>query len=129
MAAMKEMVCLDVPAQPAFVGVARSVIATVATAIEGLDDDRLDDLRLAVSEACTSAVEAGSTNRMVLRASQDGEHLEVSIQDAGSGMRSDDADGEGFGFQLLTALVDEVTFLDDAERGTGVRLRMALRDG
>ena len=129
MAAMEELVCLDVPAQPAFVGVARSVIATVATAIEGLDDDRIDDLRLAVSEACTSAVVAGSTNRMVLRASQDGEHLEVSIQDAGSGMRSDDADGEGFGLQLLTALVDEVTFLDDAERGTGVRLRMALRDG
>lgn len=129
MAVMEELVCLDVPAQPAFVGVARSVITTVATAIEGLDDDRLDDLRLAVSEACTSAVEAGSKGRIVLRASQDGENLEVSIEGAGSGAPSGGADGEGFGFQLLTALVDEVTFVDDPQGGTGVRLRMALRDG
>ena len=48
---------LDIPAQPAFVGVARAVVATVATTVEGIDDDRLEDLRLAVSEACTNAVE------------------------------------------------------------------------
>jgi serine/threonine-protein kinase RsbW len=123
-----ELVCLDVPAQPAFVGVARSVIATVATAIEGIGDDRLEDLRLAVSEACTNAVEAGSDKRMVLRAVHDGDVLEVSIEDAGRGLGSEGMASNGFGLQLLTALVDEVTFLEQEGGGTAVRLRMELTD-
>ena len=74
--ATEELVRLDIPALPAFVGVARSVVTTVATSVEGIDDDRLDDLRLAVSEACTNAVdgrEAGD-HRVVLRCVVDDEH-------------------------------------------------------
>lgn len=123
-----ELVRLDIPAQPAFVGVARSVIATVATAIEGLDDDRLEDLRLAVSEACTNAVEAGGSRRVVLRASQEDHHLEVVIEAAGRALGSEGMAANGFGLQLLTALVDDVEFIDGDGGDTAVRLRMALAD-
>ncbi len=123
-----ELVCLDIPAQPAFVGVARSVIATVATAIEGIGDERLEDLRLAVSEACTNAVEAGTDKRIILRAVQEDGHLEVLIEDSGRALGSEGMAANGFGLQLLTALVDDVEFVDRGDAGSAVRLRMALSD-
>jgi serine/threonine-protein kinase RsbW len=123
----EELVRLDIPALPAFVGVARSVVATVATSVEGIDDDRLEDLRLAVSEACTNAVEGrdGTGHRVVLRCVVDGDHLEVRIEDAGDGFSAEAIAERGWGLQLITALVDDVVF-SRQDGGTAVSLRMAL---
>ena len=123
----EELVRLDIPALPAFVGVARSVVTTVATSVEGIDDDRLDDLRLAVSEACTNAVdgrEAGD-HRVVLRCVLGDEHLEVRIEDATDGFSAEAIAERGWGLQLITALVDDVSFSRD-DGGTAVTLRMTL---
>ena len=46
---------MRLPADPSNVGVARQVVAESAKAL-GMDDARLADLKLAVSEACTNAV-------------------------------------------------------------------------
>ena len=119
---------LDVPALPAFVGVARSVVATIATTVDGIDDDRLDDLRLAVSEACTNAVE-GQTDpghRVVLRCLLDEDSLDVHIDDAAGGLSAETIAEQGWGLQLITALVDDVTFTR-TDGGTGVTLRMKLQ--
>lgn len=123
----QELVRLDIPALPAFVGVARSVVTTVATSIEGLDDDRLDDLRLAVSEACTNAVDGRGEgeHRVVLRCVVDDDYLEVRIEDATDGFSAEAIAERGWGLQLITALVDDVSFTRDGG-GTAVRLRMNL---
>ncbi len=138
-----ELVRLEIPALPAFVGVARTVVAAVATSVPGIDDDRLEDLRIAVSEACTNAVEAhqaaGRDQRVVLRCLVDPAALEVRVEDSGGGFDpaavparppvGDPAtlDVErGWGLQLIRALVDDVTFLPSRE-GTAVHLSMRLR--
>ena len=125
--ATEELVRLDIPALPAFVGVARSVVATVATSVEGIDDDRLEDLRLAVSEACTNAVEGrdGAGHRVVLRCVLDDGHLEVHIEDATDGFSAEAIAERGWGLQLITALVDDVVFTRDGG-GTAINLRMVL---
>ena len=125
--AAEELVRLDIPALPAFVGVARAVVATVATSIEGIDDDRLEDLRLAVSEACTNAVEdrVAGGHRVVLSCTLDEDHLEVRIEDATDGFSAEAIAERGWGLQLITALVDDVAF-SRANGGTAVILRMAL---
>jgi anti-sigma regulatory factor (Ser/Thr protein kinase) len=120
-----ELVRLDIPARPSFVGVARSVIATVATTLEGLDDDRLEDLRLAVSEVCTAALSVDGIERMMLRCLSDDGQFEVYIEDAGRGLGSEGIAANGFTLQLLHALVDDVSFLDGPD-GTAVRLQMVL---
>jgi anti-sigma regulatory factor (Ser/Thr protein kinase) len=109
--------------------VARSVVATVATSVEGIDDERLEDLRLAVSEACTNAVEGrdGDNHRVVLRCVTDGAHLEVRIEDASDGFSAEAIAERGWGLQLITALVDDVVFSRE-DGGTAVSLRMALRE-
>ena len=132
-----ELVRLEVPAQPAFVGVARSVVAAVASAIDGIDDDRLEDLRVAVSEACTNAVEAhrrdAVDDRVIVRCSTTDDELQICIEDQGGGFDPSEVPeppgpGEdptsserGWGIQLIQALVDEVTFRQ-TDAGTAVDL-------
>jgi serine/threonine-protein kinase RsbW len=123
-----ELVQLDIPAQPAFVGVARSVVTTVATTVEGIDDDRLDDLRLAVSEACTNAVEDdASGRRVVVRCTLDDVELTVRIEDEGDAFAEASIAERGFGLQLITALVDSVDFAREGS-GSAVIMRLTLDD-
>jgi serine/threonine-protein kinase RsbW len=124
----EELVRLEIPAQPAFVGVARSVVATVATTVDGIDDDRLDDLRLAVSEACTNAIDGHTddTSRVVLRCVLGDEALDVHIDDAAGGLSAEAIAEQGWGLQLMTALVDDVDFTR-ADGATGVTLRVKLQ--
>ena len=122
----QELVQLDIPALPAFVGIARSVVTTVATTVEGIDDDRLDDLRLAVSEACTNAVEDAPTGRrVVVRCTLDDEELTVRIENEGDAFSEASIADRGFGLQLITALVDTVDFDRDGNR-TAVIMRLEL---
>jgi serine/threonine-protein kinase RsbW len=139
-----ELVRLEIPARPLFVGVARSVVVAVASGVDGLDADRVEDLRLAVSEACTNAIEAHQAGqvdqRVVIRCLRSASSLEVSIEDSGSGFEPGEAgsgpmpegDGpgqlppeRGWGLQLIRALVDDVSF-EHAGPGTAVRLRLDL---
>jgi serine/threonine-protein kinase RsbW len=132
------LVRLELPAQPAFVGVARSVVAAVASALDGIDDDRLEDLRVAVSEACTNAVEAhrrdALDDRVVVTCTRSDEQLEIRIEDSGSGFDVSEVPAppgpdampsasseRGWGIQLIQALVDDVTFRTTGE-GTAVDL-------
>lgn len=138
-----ELVRLEIPALPAFVGVARTVVAAIATSIPGIDDDRLEDLRIAVSEACTNAVEAhqavGRDQRVVLRCLVEQEVLQVLVEDRGNGFDPAAVPARplvgdlgqlnserGWGLQLIRALVDDVTFEPTTE-GTAVHLSMKLR--
>lgn len=132
-----ELVRLEIPAQPAFVGVARSVVTAVASTLEGIDEDRLEDLRVAVSEACTNAVEAhrrdAVDDRVIVRCITTDDELQISIEDRGSGFdpsevppppRPDEdptSSERGWGIQLIQALVDEATFRQTDE-GTIVDL-------
>ena len=128
-----ELVRLELPAQPAFVGVARSVVAAVASSIDGIDDDRLEDLRVAVSEACTNAVSTHSANdtegRVIVRCARTDGRFQVVIEDSGRGLDPatlPDTDAGGWGLQLIEALVDAVTFTGASGGGTSVELVMEL---
>ena len=79
----EELVRLEIPAQPAFVGVARSVVATVATTVDGIDD-------------------------------------------AAGGLSAEAIAEQGWGLQLMTALVDDVDFTR-TDGATGVTLRVKLQ--
>jgi anti-sigma regulatory factor (Ser/Thr protein kinase) len=123
---LEELLQLDLPAQPGYVAVARSVVTSAAAGLDGLDAERLDDLRLAVSEACTSVVALGMVDRVVIRCRHDADTLEVSIEDDGPVSPRERLDGgDDLALQLLTALVDDLV-LDEGEGGNAIRLRLAL---
>jgi serine/threonine-protein kinase RsbW len=132
------LVELEVPARAEFVALARVVVATIASSRWGLEAERVDDLRLAVSEACTNAIEAhraaAAESPVVVRVWENGDQLGVSIEDHGRGFDPDalpahppvtDPDRlnfeRGLGIPLMRRLVDDVQFAPSPS-GTSVRM-------
>ena len=129
---------LEIPAGAEFVALARLVVSAMASAETQLSDDRVDDLKIAVSEACTNAIEAHDAletqERVVVECWADESHLEVRIEDRGTGFDVSNlpehppvTDPErlnferGLGIPLIRTLVDEVDF-DSGNDGTSVKL-------
>src|SRR3954468_13800188 len=118
---------LEIPAGAEFVALARLVVSAMASAETQLSDDRIDDLKIAVSEACTNAIEAhgavATDERVLVRCRRAGEQMEVTVEDRGGGSAPGtlpehppvtDPDRlrfeRGLGIPLIRSLVDEVEF-------------------
>lgn len=110
---------LKIPCKPEYVGVARLAILGVASRMK-FSYDEVEDVRLAVGEACTTSVEWAQRNNqentdIIVRSSIEEEKLTVDIIDS-SGEREEketeqdrEPDPESLGALLITLLVDEVT--------------------
>jgi serine/threonine-protein kinase RsbW len=135
---VKEAIELELPARAEFVALARLVVASFAAARRELPNERVDDLKVAVSEACTNAIEAHGAvptdDRVTVRCAEDADRLEVFIEDRGSGFDPSTlpehppvTDPErlnyerGLGIPLIRTLVDEVEFSSSPD-GTSVRM-------
>lgn len=135
-----QVVELEIPARPEFVSLVRLLVAAAASQIDGIDSDRIDDLKIAVSEACTNAIEAhtaiASGDRVVVTCGGDQVAFEVCVVDRGHGFDPASlpehppvTDPErlkferGLGIPLIRSLVDEVEF-SSSGAGTQVLLRL-----
>jgi serine/threonine-protein kinase RsbW len=135
---------LEIPAKPEFVALARLVVSSFATTTMGLPDDRIDDLKIAVSEACTNAIEAhdakDTDERVLVRCIPGERAVEIVIADRGSGFDpgalpehppvTDPARlkyERGLGIPLIRSLVDELA-IDSSDGGTSVRILMRRDD-
>jgi serine/threonine-protein kinase RsbW len=127
---------MSVPSRAEYIAVVRLVVASLASARRNLADERIDDLKLAVSEACTNAIEANMStyHRHPVRVScwEAPERFEVCISDAGSGFDPEQLPAHppvtdpdrlnferGLGIPLIRSLVDDVRF-DSSPLGTHV---------
>lgn len=95
-AATGDVVELELPARPEVVSVARLVVGALVAADPLFDEERSADLRLAVSEACTNAIQAEMKGRgdvspdpeaepIVMRCVLADGQIEVAITDHGGG--------------------------------------------
>ena len=121
---------LTLPARPENVAVIRHVLGAFAEALE-LPADVVEDLRLAVTEACTNVVrhayrnEPGSID-VVVRPS--GDRLELIVIDQGRGMgRSVDTGGPGLGLPLIAALAESVRIEPGSPRGSRLAMLFPCR--
>lgn len=131
---------LEIPAQPEFVSLVRLVVSSLAGSGANFGEERVDDLKIAVSEACTNAIEAHGAvhtdERVLVRCRAAPGVLEVWIEDRGSGFDPEAllthppvTDPErlkferGLGIPLIRTLVDDVEFTSSSQ-GTAVRLVM-----
>ncbi len=97
----------------------------------GATVDRLEAIRLAVSEAVTNAVQhayRGSAGPILVSASYVPDGLWVLISDNGSGLRARaDSPGLGLGLALISELADDFEIHSRSTGGTEVRMRFCLR--
>lgn len=112
---------LTLPARPENVAVVRHILGAFAEALD-LPPDVVEDMRLAVTEACTNVVrhayedEPGPID-VVIRPS--GDRLELIVMDHGRGMgRSVDTSGPGLGLPLIGALAESVKIEPGSPRGS-----------
>lgn len=132
-------VTLSIPSDPAFERVVRASAAELGETF-GFDPERIEDLKLAVSEAVNNAIDHGSKRQSQLPVEVsfqvNGDHLEVRVTDHGGGVEridwsrrvveEDNLDAgmlRGFGMYLISSLVDQCEVSSTAE-GTVMTLRI-----
>lgn len=137
---MPSAVELSIPPNPEFVALARLFISTFVSNRRDVEDDRIDDLRLAVSEACTNAVEshvaAGIADPVVIRIEESADQVRVHVVDQGGGFDADTLPAHppvtdpqrlnferGLGVPLIRSLVDGAEF-KSRDAGTDVALAL-----
>src|SRR5487761_1203511 len=137
---MDRVLELEIPASPEYIAIVRLVVSSLVTTRRELADERIDDLKLAVSEACTNAIEAQNSvdgdAPVTVGILEDDDRLEVHVADCGPGFDPDtlpphppvtDPDRlnfeRGLGIPLIRSLVDDVAFESTSE-GTTVRLTL-----
>lgn len=131
-------IVMEIPARTEFVSFVRVVIATSAELEPNMDPERIDDLRVAVSEATTNAIEAhvhnGADDRIRIVCNLADDQVSVLIHDEGIGFEPDRLPElpppesperllheNGLGVPLMRLLADEAEIISD-EGGTDVRL-------
>lgn len=106
-----------------------SVVAFARRA--GLAKERIEGLRLAVSEAVTNVVRhayPGGQGSVSITAGRASDELWVLVADSGRGHQSQSANpGLGFGLGIIAHECDELVVTERSEGGTEVRMRFMLK--
>jgi serine/threonine-protein kinase RsbW len=119
---------LTLPAQPENVAVVRHVLGAFAEALQ-LPDPVIEDMRLAVTEACTNVVRHayadGEPGPVEILIRPVGDTLQVIVSDHGRGLRPRaDSTGPGLGLPLIAALTHSLEI--EQAPSSGSRLRMSF---
>ena len=122
---------LTLPARPENVSVIRHVLGAFAEALQ-LPDELVEDLRLAVTEACTNVVrhayppELPGPVEVTIRPLD--EHVRVVVADYGRGIGSSaDTTGPGLGLPLISAIAEDVDLQPLPGGGSRVAMTFARR--
>ncbi len=134
---------LSIPSELGYEKIAREAVAAFARRL-GFDHERIEDLKTALGEACTNAIEHGNGQLPGLRVNvscicADG-CLTVEVHDQGhqrfpagaatlaiDRMQAGRAAQRGMGLLLIAALVDEAGFAESHDGGNRFRLALYQR--
>ena len=109
----------------------RHVLGAFAEALQ-LPADLVEDMRLAVTEACTNVVRHaypdGDSGLIDVVIRPNGERLDLIVSDQGQGLGlSADVSGPGLGLPLIAALADSVDLRELPSRGSRVAMSFRCR--
>ena len=127
---------IEIPSRSVYVGVVRLALAALARSA-GLGEEAVDDLRIAVGEACANAVianeEAAPDSPVSVNWSLEDEQIVIEVGDRGQGFDTENL-GRDEDFQarmnlsmaLLESLVDSCEVAQRSDGGMCARLVMNL---
>jgi serine/threonine-protein kinase RsbW len=131
---------LEFPPKPEFVGTARHAVAALIR-LRDLPEDLLQDVKLAVSEACTTAITDGPGEGLPVRlfASVEPDRVVLEMIDPGNGVERavegppTEIDTDELPFDrvlslpIIRGLVDEVAITPLEGKGMSLRMVLSVR--
>lgn len=140
---MASVVRLEIPPRRDHLALVRLVVSGAVAIDRPVPERRLEDFRLAVTEACANAIEATQradrTTSVVVTIELDEGLAVVTVLDRAGGFEPAEAEAappatdpqrlrheHGLGISLMRSLVDEVTF---TRTGDGTEVRLAIKSG
>lgn len=139
---MNDSFKLMVPGKPEYVGAVRLAVSSLANNA-GFDIEAIEDIKVAVSEACTNIVRHGNVEL------KEGEHIEyevtceigedklsISVEDSGAGYDTNDyrepdlpvEEAGGLGIFIIRALMDEVEVKSEIGIGTHIKMTKYVQE-
>lgn len=131
---MADILKFSIPAKPEYVGVVRLAVSSIANRA-GFDIEAIEDIKVAVAEACTNVVLHGVGEDDCI-CSYDVEccvandHLSVMVKDCGEGYdidcyehpdMSEPKEG-GLGIFIIKSLMDDVKIETCSGKGTTIKM-------
>ena len=125
------------PSSSDYVGVMRLAISGIASRLNFTIED-IEDIKIAISEACTNAVQHGYGNdvdgRVSVICDVHTDKLEIQVKDSGSGFEtailgtseqkeaSEAKLGLGLGLTFIKNLMDDSEIISEPGKGTTIRM-------
>ena len=134
---------LRIPSELGYEKIAREAVATIADRLN-FGPDKIEDIKTAISEACTNAIRYGSGSdarmKVVVILTADEDKLDILIKDPGASgappenVNIPDINGMvegkhrlgGMGLYIIRELVDEAGFVEAGDEDDGNQFRMVI---
>jgi len=129
---MTDILKFSVPGKPEYVGTVRLAISSLANHA-GFDIEAVEDIKVAVSEACTNVVCHGIPNREAyyeVACEVGNGRIIISVVDSAGGYDitkyqcpvMDNPKEGGLGIYIIKALMDEVDIFSELGMGTSIKM-------
>lgn len=122
------------PNRKEYISSARLTASAIANAA-GFNFEDVEDIRLAVGEACNNAViHSNRSSHIELEFILGGEDMEILVRDSGNGFNPDDIkqphieeyDGSGLGIFIIESLMDSFKIISGNGEGTTISMKKNL---
>lgn len=129
---------LSIPNKAEYVSVVRLTTSAIASRM-GFDIEEIEDIKVAIAEACTNTLEHGSHNEeenLDIDFSMYLDKLVITVKGTGKDFSSNNIEelkledlGEGnLGIFIINSLMDEVNIINDRNKGTEIRMIKYMKD-
>ena len=133
---MNDTLKFIVPGKKEYIGPVRIAISMIAADL-GFDVDAIEDVKMAVSEACSKAICPGAAGLGLYEVTCDVAEgsLAISVIDRDGGCQFRETEDpcvectkqDGLGLSVLRALMDDVTVYEEPGVGAGVRMTKRVK--
>ncbi|MEG2983956.1 MAG: ATP-binding protein [Peptostreptococcaceae bacterium] len=128
-----EIIKMELTANPDFVGIIRLTVSGIANKI-GFSMDDIEDMKVAVSEACTNAIKHSRDNKFNITFNIIKNGLNIEVQDNGKGFVVSSIDTpdlenpkeSGLGLFIIQTLMDDVDVESKDGEGTIIKMTKYL---
>ena len=128
-----ETVKMEISANPEYVSIIRLTTSGIANKV-GFCLDDIEDLKVAISEACTNAIKHSLEDRFTIIYTMIEKGLTIEIIDNGKGYNTkevsepdlDNLKESGMGLFIIESLMDEVNVESTEGKGTSIKMTKYL---